>query len=131
MSTETGNGTGQGSTGGAELVPFSRSAALGGIAAASCPPSCCAPVRPTVFAAEEFFFGTIRNDHTRRAYLHAVNRFLALAEIRSLELARIAPRDVGQYLSGLGKTTSIATRKQHLAARATSSTAWSPVTQPS
>ena len=69
-----------------------------------------------VFAAEEFFFGTIRNDHTRRAYLTAVNQFLAWAEARGLELVRIAPRDVGQYLTGLGKTTSIATRKQHLAA---------------
>ena len=69
-----------------------------------------------VFAAEEFFDSTIRNDHTRRAYRLAVNQFLAWAEERELELSRIAPRDVGQYLSGLGKTTSIATRKQHLAA---------------
>ena len=28
-----------------------------------------------VFAAQEFFFGTIRNEHTRRAYLHAVTAF--------------------------------------------------------
>ena len=69
-----------------------------------------------VFAAEEFFFGTIRNEHTRRAYLHAVRRFLAWAEARGLDLPQIAPRDVGQYLDSLGKTTSIATRKQHLAA---------------
>ena len=32
-----------------------------------------------VFAAQEFFFGTIRNEHTRRAYLHAVKQFLAWA----------------------------------------------------
>jgi hypothetical protein len=29
-----------------------------------------------VFAAQEFFFGTLRNEHTQRAYLHAVKRFL-------------------------------------------------------
>ena len=81
-----------------------------------CPTSCVAPDRPAVFATEEFFFGTIRNDHTRRAYLQAVNQFLAWADARGLELVRIAPRDVGMYLTGLGKTTSIATRKQHLSA---------------
>jgi site-specific recombinase XerD len=70
-----------------------------------------------VFAAEEFFFGRIRNEHTRRAYLTAVRRFLAWAERRHLELVRIAPKDVGQYIDGLRKeNTSVATRKQHLAA---------------
>jgi integrase/recombinase XerD len=33
--------------------------------------------RAVVFAAEEFFFGRIRNHHTRAAYLHAVKQFLA------------------------------------------------------
>lgn len=70
-----------------------------------------------VFAAGEFFFGRIRNEHTRQAYLIAVRRFLAWAEARGLELVRIAPLDVGQYLDGLRKeNTSVATRKQHLAA---------------
>jgi len=70
-----------------------------------------------VFATEGFFFGRIRNEHTRRAYLTAVRRFLAWAERRRLELARIAPKDVGQYIDGLRKeNTSVATRKQHLAA---------------
>jgi integrase/recombinase XerD len=69
-----------------------------------------------VFAAEEFFDGTIRNENTRRAYRHAVNQFLAWCEQRGLELFRIAPRDVGQYMTSLVKKTSIATRKQHLAA---------------
>jgi hypothetical protein len=32
-----------------------------------------------VFASEEFFYGKIRNEHTRRAYLAAVRRFLAWA----------------------------------------------------
>ena len=45
-----------------------------------------------VFAADEFFFGRIRNEHTRRAYFIAVQRFLAWAEKRDLELMRIAPK---------------------------------------
>lgn len=70
-----------------------------------------------VFAAEEFFFGTIRNAHTRRAYLHAVRKFLAWAEKHGGgELVRITPKDVGLYLDGLRQKTSIATCKQHLAA---------------
>lgn len=70
-----------------------------------------------VFAAEEFFFGRIRNEHTRAAYLRAVKLFLAWCEEQGLELIRIAPKDVGQYLDRLRKkNTSVATRKQHLAA---------------
>jgi len=70
-----------------------------------------------VFAAEEFFFGRLRNEHTRAAYLRAVRRFLAWAEARGLEMAGIAPGHVGQYFDGLRKqNTSLATRKQHLAA---------------
>ena len=49
-----------------------------------------------VFAAEEFFFGRIRNEHTRRAYFIAVKRFLTAIEVRGLELKQISPRDVGQ-----------------------------------
>jgi integrase/recombinase XerD len=70
-----------------------------------------------VFAAQEFFFGTIRNEHTRRAYLHAVKLFLAWAEKHGGgELVNIAPWHVGQYFEGMAKTTSIATRNQHLSA---------------
>ncbi len=70
-----------------------------------------------VFAAEEFFFGRLRNPHTRAAYFVAVRRFLAWAESRNCELARITPKDVGLYMDGLRKEqTSVATRKQHLAA---------------
>src|SRR5947209_9424040 len=73
--------------------------------------------KAALFAAEEFFYGRIRNEHTRAAYLIAVRRFLQWAEGRGLELVRIAPRDVGQYLDGLRKeNTLVATRKQHLAA---------------
>jgi len=69
-----------------------------------------------VFAAEEFFYGAIRNEHTRAAYRRAVNRFLAWCEARGLQLARISPADVGQYFDGMRKKgLSVATRKQHLA----------------
>jgi site-specific recombinase XerD len=69
-----------------------------------------------VFAAQEFFFGTIRNEHTRRAYLHAVKLFLKWAEKHGGELVRIAPWHVGKYFEELAQTTSIATRNQHLSA---------------
>jgi site-specific recombinase XerD len=73
--------------------------------------------KPAVFAAEEFFFARIRNEHTRQAYLIAVRRFLAWAEDQGLELRAITPRAVGQYMDVLRKqNTSVATRKQHLAA---------------
>ncbi len=73
--------------------------------------------KAAVFAADEFFFGRIRNEHTRAAYLVAVRRFLAWAQGRGLELATITPRDVGIYIDGLKKErTSVATRKQYLAA---------------
>src|SRR5438105_9203741 len=73
--------------------------------------------KAAVFAADEFFYGRIRNEHTRAAYLIAVRRFLLWAEARGLELRGITPKDVGQYIDGLRKeNTSVATRKQHLAA---------------
>jgi site-specific recombinase XerD len=73
------------------------------------------------FAWDEFFAGGIRNPHTRRAYLHAVRRFLAWAEGQEVALARITPGLVGQYLDGLATGTpprpaSIPTKKLHLAA---------------
>src|SRR5437016_2606282 len=71
--------------------------------------------KAAIFAAEEFFYGRIRNEHTRAAYLIAVRRFFQWAEDRGLQLVRIAPRDVGQYMDWLRKeNTSVATRKQHL-----------------
>jgi hypothetical protein len=77
-----------------------------------------------VFAAEEFFFGHIRNEHTRAAYLRSVRQFLSWCDARGLELVRITPKDVGQYLDTLRKCKlSIATRKQQLDPLR-SSTAW-------
>jgi integrase/recombinase XerD len=34
-----------------------------------------------VFAADEFFFGRIRNEHTRKAYFIAVKRFLTAMRV--------------------------------------------------
>ncbi len=73
--------------------------------------------KAATFAADEFFFGRIRNEHTRRAYFAAVKRFLVVAEANGLDLAGITPGFVGQYLDGLRKAKlSVATCKQHLAA---------------
>jgi integrase/recombinase XerD len=71
------------------------------------------------FVWEEFFSGEIRNAHTRRAYVHAVRQFLAWAEGQGVdtpvELHRITPGMVGQYLDQLADA-SAPTKKQHLAA---------------
>jgi site-specific recombinase XerD len=73
--------------------------------------------KAAAFAAEEFFFGRIRNEHTRAAYLIAVKRFLRWAEACGLELRRVTPANIGAYYDGLrNERTSVATRKQHLAA---------------
>jgi site-specific recombinase XerD len=65
------------------------------------------------FAWEEFFQAEIANAHTRKNYMHAVRQFLAWVEGRSLELPRIAPGDVGEYLQGL--ELAVPTKKLHLA----------------
>jgi integrase/recombinase XerD len=66
------------------------------------------------FAWEEFFQAEIANAHTRKNYMHAVRQFLAWVEGRNLELPRIAPGDVGEYLQVLDLATP--TKKLHLAA---------------
>jgi site-specific recombinase XerD len=66
------------------------------------------------FVWDEFFTAGIRNLHTRRAYTHAVRRFLTWAESQGHELARLTPGQVGSYLDSLPGT--IPTKKQHLAA---------------
>ena len=71
--------------------------------------------RSAEFAWEEFFQAEIANAHTRKNYLHAVQKFLAWVEERGLELARITPGDVGAYLQGLDPL-SVPTKKLHLAA---------------
>jgi integrase/recombinase XerD len=66
------------------------------------------------FVWDEFFSGEIRNPNTRRAYTHAVRQFLAWAAGQGVELARITPGQVGQYIDQLD--ASMPTKKQHLAA---------------
>lgn len=66
------------------------------------------------FVWDEFIYGRLRNPHTRRNYRHAVARFLAWCEGCGIELVRIAPRDVGQYLDSLDFAP--ATKKLHLSA---------------
>ena len=68
----------------------------------------------SAFAYEEFLFGRIRNSNTRRAYEAAVKRFLAWLENNRLPLARVSPRNVGDYLDGL--ELSIPSKKLHRAA---------------
>jgi site-specific recombinase XerD len=66
------------------------------------------------FAWEEFFQAEIANAHTRKNYMHAARQFLTWIEERNLELHRIAPGDVGEYLQHL--ELAIPTKKLHLAA---------------
>ena len=66
------------------------------------------------FAYEEFFHGRIRNPYTRRNYRHAVHRFLEWCQSVGLELHKIAPKHVGQYLDKL--PYAVATKKVHLSA---------------
>ena len=66
------------------------------------------------FAYEEFVFGRIRNRYTRRNYQHAIDRFLQWSHQCGLELHRIAPKDVGQYLDELDY--ALTTKKLHLSA---------------
>jgi integrase/recombinase XerD len=66
------------------------------------------------FAWEEFFQAEIANAHTRKNYMHAVRGFLTWIEGRDLELPRITPGDVGEYLQGLD--LAVPTKKLHLAA---------------
>jgi hypothetical protein len=79
----------------------------------SCQRSYTAPGRRLFLRRRNFFFGRIRNPHTRTAYLRAVKRFLGWAETRGLELVKIAPKDVGLYFDGLRKKNlSVATPDQ-------------------
>ncbi len=66
------------------------------------------------FAWDEFFSAEIANRHTRAAYLRAVRVFLAWCEERQLELRRISPGAVGEYLRQ--HPGSVPTKKLALAA---------------
>jgi site-specific recombinase XerD len=64
----------------------------------------------------EFFAATIRNKHTRIAYVHAVARFLEFCEVRGLTLDRIDSLVVAMYIEHLTQIRSAPTVKLHLAA---------------
>lgn len=66
------------------------------------------------FAWEEFVHGRIRNPGTRRAYCHAVERFLSWCRRQGVDLVRIAPAHVGRYLDD--QPLAPATKKLHLSA---------------
>ena len=62
----------------------------------------------------EFFAVTIRNPHTRRAYVAAASRFFAWVETRAPRLASVTPMLVAAYIeSHPGEALTI---RQHLAA---------------
>jgi hypothetical protein len=91
------------------LVPAQASDAV------ALPAIVCRAGPAAVFAAEEFFYGAIRNKNTRAAYKRAVDQFLACCETKGLELPRIAPGDVGKYFDSLREQgLSVATRKLRL-----------------
>ncbi len=66
------------------------------------------------FAWDEFFAGELPNYHTRTAYERAVRQFLGWCNSRRLDLRRITPGLVGEYLAQ--HPGSVPTKKQHLAA---------------
>lgn len=65
------------------------------------------------FAWEEFFYGRIRSEHTRRAYLRAVSYFLRWCELHNIAIAQISPAHIGLYLDRL--TIATVSKKQILA----------------
>ena len=69
----------------------------------------------SAFAYEEFLFGQIRNKHTRRAYTHAVHRFLDWCLKNNITLQQVRPRDVSDYFESL-KKLSIPSKKLHRSA---------------
>ena len=68
----------------------------------------------SAFAYEEFLFGQIRNKHSRRAYTHAVKRFLAWVHQHELSLPQVTPKDVSDYFETL--EMAIPSKKLHRAA---------------
>ena len=65
------------------------------------------------FAWEEFVYGRLRNAGTRRAYLHAVRRFLDWCSVQQIDLVHVAPAHVGRYMDQQTHYQP-ATKKLHL-----------------
>ncbi len=66
------------------------------------------------FAYQEFFYGKLRNLHTRVAYERAVRRFLAWSQEKGLDLKQISPAAVGRYLDE--HPGAVSSKKRTLAA---------------
>ena len=89
---------------------------------APCAPS---PLLPALIAAAddrvqlrfiEFFAATIRNLHTRRAYIRATGEFLGWCTARGvMSLGAIQPLHVAGWIEALGREVSVPTVKQRLA----------------
>lgn len=83
-------------------------------------PACRAPAlveasgQAAQFAWDEFIYGCLRNEHTRRSYQRACGKFLAWCDQRQLELHSISPKHVGTYLDSLPDCA--ASKKVYLAA---------------
>ena len=105
---------------GTEIVRFGQRSVVSAASADGLPAIIAQSGNSARFAWAEFFGAQIDNAHTRRAYLHAVERFLTWCNARGLELHEIAPAAVGEYVRGLrtsgGSPASKPTRKLHLAA---------------
>ncbi|HYZ22762.1 MAG TPA: site-specific integrase, partial [Rhodopila sp.] len=71
---------------------------------------------PAAWRYIEFFTATIRNPHTRRAYVRACNAFFAWCEERGRTLSTIRPYDVASYIETRQQTHSAPDVKQQLAA---------------
>lgn len=99
---------------GTEIVPISAEqgavAQVGGVAI---PALVERAGRAARFAWEEFF-AEIPNEHTRKAYAHAVRLFLGWCEVHGVELVNVTPGVVGQYF--VEHSGGPPTKKQHLAA---------------
>jgi integrase/recombinase XerD len=98
---------------GRELVPVRSMGAAVSVRKGELPELVTRAGAASVFAAEEFLRGKIRNPHTRKAYERAVRKFLEWCQERALELHTISPKHVGEYVEGLG---SVSKEHQHLAA---------------
>jgi integrase/recombinase XerD len=99
---------------GKDLVLFREGTGLPARGQAGVPAIVAAAGHAARFAWEEFFGADVRNVHTRRAYLHAVRRFLDWCQAQRVELACVSPGLVGQYFDE--HPGSVPTRKLHLAA---------------
>jgi len=76
--------------------------------------------RVAAYAYDEFLEGELSNDNTRKAYRHAIDRFLAWSRNAGLRLDGIMPAHLAGYIRALrsdaGHPASKPTQKLHLAA---------------